>query len=282
MIKLDGKALAAKLRDEYAVHVKEYADRGERRPCLAVVLVGDDPASRIYVRNKRNDCEIVGIKSLEYTLASDVSEKELIKLIDSLNSDESVDGILVQLPLPSHLDPSVITERIRADKDVDAFSAVNVGRIALGRKGFKPCTPAGVMRLLKEYNIEISGKECVVVGRSDIVGKPMGVLLTAENGTVTLCHSKTADLASHTRRADILVTAVGKAGIIKGDMIKEGAVVIDVGINRGENGLCGDADFDSCAAKASYITPVPGGVGPMTRAMLLENTLKAYVGHIKH
>lgn len=281
MTKLDGKALAAKLKDGFAEEIKGFAEKGLRPPCLAVVLVGEDPASQIYVRSKNNDCLSVGIKSLVYTMAANTSEDELFGLIDSLNADDSVDGILVQLPLPAGLDERAVTERIRPDKDVDAFSAVNVGCITLGREGFKPCTPAGIMRLLAEYGIKAEGKECVVVGRSNIVGKPMGLLLLQDGGTVTTCHSKTADLASHTRRADILVVAVGKEKLINGDMVKDGAVIVDVGMNRGENGLCGDVDFESCAEKASYITPVPGGVGPMTRAMLLENTLTAYKNHVK-
>ena len=280
MIKLDGKALAAKMKDGFAAEIKEYTKNGGRCPCLAVVLVGEDPASQIYVRNKHNDCVSVGIKSLMYTLAADITQEELLGLIDSLNANDDVDGILVQLPLPKHLDEKAVTEHIRHDKDVDAFSAVNVGCITLGREGFKPCTPAGVMRLLEEYNIDITGKECVVVGRSNIVGKPMGLLLLSKGGTVTICHSRTEDLAFHTRRADILVVAVGKAGLVNGDMVKEGAVIVDVGMNRGENGLCGDVDYSSCAEKALYITPVPGGVGPMTRAMLLENTLTAYKNHL--
>ncbi len=278
---LDGKALAAKIRSEVAVKTASFAAEGKRQPCLAVILVGADPASQIYVRNKHNDCITTGIKSLMHTLPAETTEEELLSLIDGLNEDDSVDGILVQLPLPRHLNETKVTERIRADKDVDAFSAYNVGKITLGRDAFKPCTPSGVMRILEEYGIEISGKECVVVGRSNIVGKPMALLLLAAGGTVTVCHTKTADLAFHTRRADIIVAAAGKAKLITGDMIKEGAVVIDVGMNRCDGVLCGDVDYEPCAAKASYITPVPGGVGPMTRAMLLENTLTAYENHTK-
>lgn len=278
---LDGKALAAKIRSEVAVKTASFAAEGKRQPCLAVILVGADPASQIYVRNKHNDCITTGIKSLMHTLPAETTEEELLSLIDGLNEDDSVDGILVQLPLPRHLDETKVTERIRADKDVDAFSAYNVGKITLGRDAFKPCTPSGVMRILEEYGIEISGKECVVVGRSNIVGKPMALLLLAAGGTVTVCHTKTADLAFHTRRADIIVAAAGRAKLITGDMIKEGAVVIDVGMNRYDGVLCGDVDYEPCAAKASYITPVPGGVGPMTRAMLLENTLTAYENHTK-
>ncbi len=273
---LDGKALAAKIKEQTAKITAELASRGKRQPCLAVVLVGEDPASQIYVRNKHNDCVTTGIKSLMHTLPADTKQEELLSLIDSLNADDSVDGILVQLPLPKHLDEKAVTERISAAKDVDAFSAYNVGKITLGRGGFKPCTPAGIMRLLEEYGIEIAGKECVVVGRSNIVGKPMALLLLAAGGTVTVCHTKTADLAYHTRRADILIAAAGRADLIKGDMVKEGAVIVDVGMNRKDGKLCGDVNFEECAEKASYITPVPGGVGPMTRAMLLENTITAY------
>ncbi|MBR6593671.1 MAG: bifunctional methylenetetrahydrofolate dehydrogenase/methenyltetrahydrofolate cyclohydrolase FolD [Clostridia bacterium] len=273
---LDGKALAAKIKEQTLETTKALAAEGKRQPCLAVVLVGEDPASQIYVRNKHNDCITTGIKSLMHTLPADTQEEELLALIDRLNGDDGVDGILVQLPLPKHLNEQRVTERISALKDVDAFSAYNVGLITLGRGGFKPCTPAGIMRLLEEYGIDPKGKECVVVGRSNIVGKPMALLLLAAGGTVTVCHTKTADLAFHTRRADIIVAAAGKADLINGDMVKEGAVIVDVGMNRKDGKLCGDVDFESCAPKASYITPVPGGVGPMTRAMLLDNTLTAY------
>lgn len=276
---LDGKALAAKIKEQTAKTTAKLAAEGKRQPCLAVVLVGEDPASQIYVRNKHNDCVTTGIKSLMHTLPADTSEVDLLNLIDSLNADDTVDGILVQLPLPKHLDEKKITEHISASKDVDAFSAYNVGKITLGRGGFKPCTPAGIMRLLEEYGIEIAGKECVVVGRSNIVGKPMALLLLAAGGTVTVCHTKTADLAYHTLRADILIAAAGRADLIKDDMVKEGAVIVDVGMNRKDGKLCGDVDYEKCAAKASYITPVPGGVGPMTRAMLLENTITAYENH---
>jgi len=278
---LNGKELAQKLRAQAAEQTAAFAAAGKRQPCLAVILVGEDTASQIYVRNKHNDCVTTGIKSLMHTLPADTKQEELIALIDSLNADDGVDGILVQLPLPRHLNETAVTERIRADKDVDAFSAYNVGKITLGRDAFKPCTPSGVMRLLEEYGIEISGKECVVVGRSNIVGKPMALLLLAAGGTVTVCHTKTADLAYHTKRADIIVASAGKAKLITGDMVKEGAVIVDVGMNRADGVLCGDVDYNACAEKASYITPVPGGVGPMTRAMLLENTLTAYKNHIQ-
>lgn len=282
MRKLDGKALAAKMKAEFEGKILHYGYYYNRKPCLAVVLVGDDPASQIYVRNKHNDCVSVGIKSLMYILAADTTEGELYGLIDRLNADPDIDGILVQLPLPPHLDPFAVTEHISPEKDVDGFSVASVGALTLGKPGFKPCTPAGIIRLLDEYEIDPCGKECVVVGRSNIVGKPMALMLTERGGTVTLCHSKTPDLAKHTLCADILVVAVGKAGLITGDMIKDGAVVVDVGINRTENGLCGDVDIASCVHKAGFITPVPGGVGPMTRAMLLDNTMTAYFRNMSH
>ncbi len=273
---IDGKACAAavkaRIKDEAA---KMKAETG-KVPGLAVVIVGDDPASRIYVNNKRRDCEEVGFVSTEYALDADTKQEDLLALIDKLNADAATDGILVQLPLPKHLDEKSVLYRISPDKDVDAFHPVNVGRIMIGDYRFLPCTPAGVMEMLKYAEISVSGKECVVIGRSNIVGKPMSMLLLHESGTVTICHSRTHNLAEHCRRADILVAAVGVAKLVKGDMVKEGAVVIDVGMNRDENGkLCGDVDFESVATKASYITPVPGGVGPMTRAMLMQNTLTA-------
>ncbi|PKM61551.1 MAG: bifunctional methylenetetrahydrofolate dehydrogenase/methenyltetrahydrofolate cyclohydrolase FolD [Firmicutes bacterium HGW-Firmicutes-21] len=277
---LDGKLISQKVKDEITNEVILYREKGLRQPCLAVVLVGDNEASKIYVRNKKRSCEQVGFVSLEYLLTEDAKQEELDFLIDTLNSDDTVDGILVQLPLPKHLDEQSVINRISPKKDVDAFHPENVGRIMLGNPLFLPCTPSGVMRLLKEYDIQISGKECVIVGRSNIVGKPMSLLLLGENGTVTICHSRTRDLGEVTRRADILVVAIGVAKKITGDMIKESAVVVDVGMNRSEGALCGDTDFISCESKASYITPVPGGVGPMTIAMLLQNTLTAYKIHM--
>ena len=272
---LDGKALSAKIRAELKEKLPEIINKKGRAPSLAVVLVGDDPASAIYVRNKKNDCAEIGITSLEYGLGADTEEEELLSLIDTLNADKGVDGILVQLPLPKHLDEKTVINRISPDKDVDAFHPVNGGLLLKGENKFLPCTPAGVMRLLDEYNIEIEGKRCVVIGRSNIVGKPMALLLLQRNGTVTVCHSKTKDLASFTREADIIVAAVGRAKLLKGDMIKEGAVIVDVGMNRSDGKLCGDVDFEECEKKASYITPVPGGVGPMTRAILMENAVAA-------
>lgn len=271
-IKMDGKALAEKMRAQ----IREEVANLSRKPTLAVILVGEDPASQVYVRNKEKDCVECGILSQGYRLPTETSETQLLELIDVLNNNEMVDGILVQLPLPKHISEKKIIHAISPEKDVDAFHPFNVGKIVTGEDGFLPCTPAGVMEILREYQIDIAGKECVVVGRSNIVGKPMALLLLRENGTVTICHSKTADLKETVRRADILVSAVGKRGIITGDMVKEGAVVIDVAMNHNDEGkLCGDCVYDEVAAKASYITPVPGGVGPMTIAVLLAQTVEA-------
>lgn len=269
---IDGKAISAKVRDE----IKAEVEKMTAKPGLAVVIVGEDPASQVYVRNKAKGCEEVGFYSEVHRLPEQTTEEELLALIDKLNGDEKIDGILVQLPLPKHLDEKAVINAIRADKDVDAFHPINTGKIMIGDYDFLPCTPAGVMRLLKETGVSVLGKKCVVVGRSNIVGKPQAMLLLQQNGTVTVCHSRTADLKKECLEADILVVAIGKAKFITGDYIKEGAVVIDVGMDRDENGkLCGDVDFDSAEKKASAITPVPGGVGPMTIAMLLTNTLKA-------
>ncbi len=244
--------------------------------------MGDDPASRVYVNNKKKACEYIGVRSFEYALPAETTQEELVALVEKLNSDPEVDGILCQLPLPKHLDDKAVIDAIRPDKDVDAFHPVNVGKIMIGDYDFLPCTPAGVMELIKESGIDISGKECVVVGRSNIVGKPMAMLLLHAHGTVTICHSRTKDLAETVRRADIVVAAVGVPELITGDMIKEGAVVIDVGINRlADKRLVGDVHFESAAEKASAITPVPGGAGPMTIAMLMKNTVKAALIHQK-
>ncbi len=270
---MDGKALSAKKREKIKARI---SDRGIE-PCLAVILVGDDPASKIYVGNKKKACEQVGIRSEQYFLPSDASSDQLLALIRKLNADKRVNGILCQLPLPGDLDEKTVIGAIDPRKDVDAFSAENVGHIMIGDQVFLPCTPAGIMELLHEYGVDPAGKSCVVVGRSNIVGKPMAMLLLQEHGTVTICHSRTRDLSSFTRSADILVAAVGKPKFITSDMVGNGAVVIDVGMDRDENGkLCGDVDYQNVEPKASYITPVPGGVGPMTITMLLENTLKAY------
>lgn len=267
---MDGKALAKKVR----LQVAEQAAALPRQPGLAVILVGDDPASAVYVRNKEKDCQQCGIRSLEYRLPAETSQQALLALIARLNEDPAADGILVQLPLPRHIDSRAVLEAIRPDKDADAFHPENAGRMLTGEPAVWPCTPAGVMELLHEYGISPAGKRCVVLGRSNIVGKPMALLLLRENGTVTVCHSATPDLGEETRRADILVSAVGRPGLIGAAQVKEGAVVIDVAINRTPEGkLCGDVDFDAVAPKASYITPVPGGVGPMTRAILMKNVL---------
>ena len=272
---IDGKTIAAKIRAQIAQETAALAASGVI-PCLAVVIVGDDPASKTYVNNKKKACAQVGIRSESFELPAQTTQRELLDLVEKLNARQDVSGILVQLPLPRHLDEKAVIETIRPEKDVDAFHPANVGRIMIGDYVFLPCTPAGIMTLLDEAGIKIEGKECVVVGRSNIVGKPMAMLLLHRNGTVTICHSRTRSLAEVTARADILVAAVGKPHFITADMVKEGAVVVDVGMDRLPNGkLTGDVDFEAVAPKASYITPVPGGVGPMTIATLLKNTLKA-------
>ena len=268
--RIDGKALAAKVKAQVA----EKAAKLPRQPGLAVVLVGEDPASQVYVRGKEADCGECGIRSFPYRLPTETTQRELLDLIEKLNRDPAVDGILVQLPLPRHIDSRAVLEAIRPDKDADAFHPENAGRMLTGEPAVWPCTPAGVMELLHEYGISPAGKRCVVLGRSNIVGKPMALLLLRKNGTITVCHSATPDLEEETRRADILVSAVGRPGLIGAAQVKEGAVVIDVAINRTPEGkLCGDVDFEAVAPKASYITPVPGGVGPMTRAILMKNVL---------
>ena len=270
--RIDGKALAAKVKAQVA----EKAAKLPRQPGLAVVLVGEDPASQVYVRGKEADCGECGIRSFPYRLPTETTQRELLDLIEKLNRDPAVDGILVQLPLPEPLEEAAVIAAIAPEKDVDCFHPYNVGRLNIGDPVFQPCTPAGVMEMLREYGISPVGKRCVVLGRSNIVGKPAALLLTANNATVTLCHSKTRDLKAKCAAADIIVAAIGKAGFVTADMVKEGAVVIDVGINRNAEGkLCGDVDFAPVAEKAAYITPVPGGVGLMTRAMLMKNTVKA-------
>ena len=274
-ILMDGKAVSAKVKEEVAVEVKALGEKGITSK-LAVVIVGDDPASRVYVNNKKKACEACGIISEEYALPAETTNDELLKLVDELNNRADVNGILVQLPLPKGLDEKAVISAIRADKDVDAFHASNVGKIMIGEYDFLPCTPAGVMEILHHYDCNPEGKNCVVIGRSNIVGKPMAMLLLHDNGTVTITHSRTLNLKKITKEADILVAAVGKPKFVKADMVKPGAVVIDVGIHRMDDGkLCGDVDFDQVRDKASMITPVPGGVGPMTIAMLMKNTLKA-------
>ena len=276
---IDGKAVSAQVKENIRLETEKLREQGIEIG-LAVVIVGNDPASQVYVRNKEKACETVGFNSYKYALPEETTEEELLALVDKLNNDDKVDGILVQLPLPKHLDDKIIINNIRPDKDVDAFHPINVGKIMIGDYSFLPCTPAGVMELIKSTGTEIAGKECVVIGRSNIVGKPQAMLLLHQSGTVTICHSKTKDLKEVASRADILVAAVGRAKMIIADYVKPGAVVIDVGMNRDENGkLCGDVDFESVKDKAGYITPVPGGVGPMTIAMLMQNTLTAGKEH---
>ena len=273
---IDGKAISAQMRVEIAEQTKAYIEKTGEKPGLAVIIVGEDPASKVYVNNKKKGCAEVGITSFEYALPESTTEDELKALVQKLNADDSVNGILCQLPLPKHINEDAVINTISPKKDVDAFHPQNVGHIMIGDYTFLPCTPAGILEMLKFYNISVAGKKCVVIGRSNIVGKPMAMLLLKENGTVEICHSRTENLKEETLSADILVAAVGKTRFVTADMVKDGAVVIDVGMNRDENGkLCGDVDFDNVAAKASYITPVPGGVGPMTITMLLENTVRA-------
>ncbi len=276
MIRMDGKEVSAAIREELKTDALAYKATYGRAPGLAVILVGEDPASTVYVRNKEKGCLELGYHSEVYRLPENTEEKELLSLIDRLNADEAIDGILCQLPLPKQISEEKVIAKIAPDKDVDAFHMENVGRIMLGSHRFLPCTPAGVMKILNYYHIDIAGKNCVVIGRSNIVGKPQALLMLEQNATVTVCHSKTRDLAEHTKRADILVAAVGRPRFVTADMVKEGAVVIDVGINRLPDGkLCGDVDYDAVSEICSYMTPVPGGVGPMTITMLLQNTLTA-------
>ena len=272
---IDGKAISARVRAEVAQETAALKEKGIE-PGLAVIIVGDDPASRVYVNNKKKACAEVGFRSEEYALPASTTQEELLNLVRELNGRKEINGILCQLPLPKGLDDKAVIETISPEKDVDAFHASKVGKIMLGEYSFLPCTPAGVMELLDSTGVEIQGKECVVIGRSNIVGKPMAMLLLHRSGTVTICHSRTKNLAEVTRRADVLVAAVGKPKFVTADMVKEGAVVIDVGMDRDENGkLCGDVDFVNVEPKCSAITPVPGGVGPMTIAMLMRNTLTA-------
>lgn len=274
---IDGKAISAQIKDECKEKVAKLKAEG-KEVCLAVIQVGNDPASSVYVGNKKKACEYIGAKSLAYELKEETANEELLELIDKLNKDDSVNGILVQLPLPKHLNEDEVLKRINPDKDVDGFHPVNVGRLSIGEKGFVSCTPAGIIQLLKRSNVDIEGKECVVIGRSNIVGKPMAMLMLRENATVTICHSRTKDLKEVTKRADILIVAIGKPKMIDASYVKEGAVVIDVGIHRvdpNSKKLCGDVDYDSVEPIASKITPVPGGVGPMTIAMLMNNLVNS-------
>lgn len=277
---IDGKALAAQFRSEIKTRLEALKDKGV--PALAVILVGNNPASQVYVRNKIKACADVGIKSLEYRLDETTSETEVLSLIEELNNNPEVDGILVQLPVPKQIDSLKIIQAISPDKDVDGFHTISAGRLLTGQKGFLPCTPAGVMKMIESVGYDLTGKEAVVVGRSNIVGKPQALLLLQKNATVTVAHSRTVDLASVTRRADVLIAAVGRAKLIKSHMIKPGALVIDVGMNRDENGkLCGDVDTEAAKEVASYISPVPGGVGPMTIAMLMSNTMISFENRLR-
>ena len=277
-VMMDGKALSARIKEQVRAQVEGMS----QRPGLAMVLVGEDPAAQVYEMGKRKDCKQCGIYYETYRLPGDVSQEELVEMVQLLNQREEIDGILIQFPLPDHLDDRAVQLAIRPDKDVDCVNPSNVGDLILGVDSFRPCTPAGVMRLLKEYDIDPTGKRCTVVGRSNIVGKPQAMLMLLSDATVTVCHTKTANLKEECQRADILITAAGKTGLITGDMVKEGGVVVDIAINRDEQGkLCGDAVFDQVAPKASYLTPVPGGVGPVTRAILMENTLSAARRHGK-
>lgn len=276
---IDGKEVAASVRESIKKEV-EVLEKDGKKTGLAVIIVGNNPASRVYVNNKKKGCAEVGMESFEYALPEETTTDELLELVEKLNNDTAVDGILCQLPLPKQIDEKKVLNAIAPNKDVDAFHPVNTGHIMIGDHSFLPCTPAGIMEMLKYYNISVEGKECVVIGRSNIVGKPMAMLLLGQNGTVTICHSRTKNLKEVTRRADILVAAVGKAYFVTPDMVKDGAVVIDVGMNRNAEGkLCGDVDFDKVKDKCSFITPVPGGVGPMTITMLLKNTLTASKEH---
>lgn len=271
---IDGKRISQEIKDELKIEVQKMKEQGIS-VCLAVVQVGNDPASTVYVRNKKKACAYVGIESRAYELPEETTEEELVKLVEELNQDDTVNGILVQLPLPRHINEDRIIRTISPEKDVDGFHPVSVGRLWIGEKGFVSCTPAGIIQLLKRSGIEIEGKNCVIVGRSNIVGKPMAALLLRENGTVTVTHSRTKNLSEVTSKADILIAAIGKARFITAEYVKDGAVVIDVGMNRDEEGhLCGDVDFKDVEAKVSAITPVPGGVGPMTIAMLMNNCVE--------
>jgi methylenetetrahydrofolate dehydrogenase (NADP+)/methenyltetrahydrofolate cyclohydrolase len=273
---IDGKMVASHIKDNIAAEVQILKNKTGKTPGLAVVLVGDDPASAVYVKNKNKTCKNIGFQSFEHILSENTSEDKLLNLINDLNNDDQVNGILVQLPLPSHISSKKILVAINPQKDVDGFHLENVGRLVTGNALFKPCTPAGIIKLLDEYKIAIEGKNAVIIGRSNIVGKPVSFLLLERNATVTICHSRTKDLPSLTRSADILIAAIGKPNFVTPDMVKNNAVVIDVGINRLDGKLVGDVDFASVSKQASLITPVPGGVGPMTIAMLMENTLQAF------
>ena len=273
---IDGKKVSSQIIEHIASEVKSLKLKTEKSPGLAVILVGDDPASAVYVRNKNKTCTNIGFQSFENILPSDTSELKLLNLIDELNNNEHINGILVQLPLPKHISSHKILKAIKPEKDVDGFHLENVGRLVTGNAAFKPCTPAGIIQLLDYYNIDLEGKNAVVLGRSNIVGKPVAFLLLEKNATVTICHSRTKDLSKITRQADVLIAAIGKPNFVTADMVKDGSVIIDVGINRVEGKLVGDVDYQVVSQKVSLITPVPGGVGPMTIAMLMANTLQSF------
>lgn len=278
---IDGKKISADIKEEIRVEVERITEGGQRAPGLAVVIVGENPASKVYVNSKVKICGTLGIYSEKYNLDSEVTEAELLKLIEELNNKEEIDGILVQLPLPKHIDEDKIIEAIKPEKDVDGFHPINLGKLVIGKNGFKSCTPYGIMELLKRYELDLNGKDVVIVGRSNIVGKPLAVMLTNENATVTLCHSRTKNLSEKTLNADIVIVAIGREKFLTEEMVKDGSIVIDVGINRNKLGkLCGDVDFENVSKKASLITPVPGGVGPMTIAMLMKNTVKSRIEKI--
>ncbi len=278
---LDGKAISTVIKKEIAAEIKSLNTKSVIQPGLAVIQVGDNPASSIYVRNKKKSCDEAGIKSFEHRLSDKTSEEELLTLIKQLNDSEDIHGILVQLPLPSHIREHVVLEAISPDKDVDGFHPYNVGKLMVGKGSLLPCTPAGIIELLERSEVKIEGKKAVILGRSNIVGKPLAIMLLQKNATVTICHSKTKNLPDITKRADILVAAIGSPEFVKEDMVKEGAVVIDVGINRVEKKLVGDVDFEKVSQKASQITPVPGGIGPMTIALLMKNGLSAFKNQMK-
>lgn len=273
---LDGKKTASLVRERIAEEVERLKAEGKGVPGLAVVIVGENPASKVYVGQKEKACKAVGFNSILHRLPGDTTQEDLLALVEEMNHDPEIDGILVQLPLPRHMDSDSIIAAIRPEKDVDGFHPINMGKLVTGLKGTEPCTPKGIMYILNEYGIELEGKRAVVLGRSNIVGKPIAHMLMAKNATVTVCHSRTKDMASYTREADVIVAAVGKPKFLTADMVKEGAVIVDVGINRMDSGLVGDVDFEALKEKASFITPVPGGIGPMTIAMLLQNTLEAF------
>jgi methylenetetrahydrofolate dehydrogenase (NADP+)/methenyltetrahydrofolate cyclohydrolase len=273
---IDGRLTSTNIKEEIKLEVDKLIEKNERVPGLAVIIVGDDPASKVYVNSKIKSCNALGIYSEEYILDDKISEEKLLEIIEKLNNKTEIDGILVQLPLPKHIDEDKIIEAISAEKDVDGFHPINLGKLIIGKNTFKSCTPYGIIELLKRYDVELMGKDIVVVGRSNIVGKPLSIMLTNESATVTLCHSKTKDIRAKTLTADIIIVAVGRENFLTEDMVKDGAIIIDVGINRNSLGkLCGDVDFENVSKKSSLITPVPGGVGPMTIAMLMKNTLKS-------